>query len=100
MPAQRLISNNRRDEGLQLSVTDSYHLVSTHIHYYLLTVADSYLLVSTAIYTYLLIYLLTVADAAVAGAVAGADPAPRLALFLQLARVPAILGALTQLPWE
>ena len=54
------------------------------------------LLISTAIYC----YLLTVTDAAVAGAVAGADPAPSLALVLQLARVPAILGALTQLPWE
>ena len=84
----------------------SYRLISSGIYSYLLISTTIYSLLQTHIYWYLLVsthiycYLLTVADPAVAGAVAGADPAPRLALVLQLARVPAILGALTQLPWE
>ena len=119
----------REGWGALVIVPDSYQLlVSTHIYIYLLTVADSYLLVSTGNYSNLLIataiysqlqthnwylllfiywylhmlllYLLTVADPAVAGAVAWADPTPSLALILQLAWIPAILGALTQLPWE
>ena len=84
----------------------SYRLITTAIYSYLLISTTIYLQLQSHIYCDLLVYthiycyLLTVADAAVAGAVAGADPAPSLALFLQLARVPAILGALTQLPWE